>query len=310
MGRFLIWFVFGFVFFGNAQFRYMDNQQAKILSESIIIVQLFDEGNQEGKEANTFLREYFAPNLKIGKEVQFKSNAEIDNLLQSRDGNKYAIIAHDKDEHDVLGRRKVNDIYRNNPIKSSNEYYAMATLTHYDIELHLYNESSAQGEFVTEVDFVHYYLRPEDYVFSAKQFNRLYNAALKGIPTNRYYQVEKALGKLETKTLLVDSSKVRFKLSKAKGYDSNYRFTDHKEIKTAIINHKEGFAYPLMIWSWQLNAYLWVIVDTETGEIYSTVTNGGVNYKKFGENEPPGIIGKGHFKYFDSKLANKINNRY
>ncbi len=308
----VLWFcvcAVAFAFDGNTQFRYMDFEQAKTLSERTILVQLFDGDNDEAREANKFLKEYFVTHLKIGKEVRTVSASEIEALLKSNE-DKYATITHDNDEHDIVGRRKVNNKDRFDLVKSRNENFSMATLSHYDIELYLASDKSSREEFVTEVDFVHYYLRPEDYVFAAKQFTRLYNSSLDKIEKKNYYQVKTALAKLQTKTLLVDSAKVRFKLSKAKGYDNDYKFTDYNEIKAAIIDCKKSFVYPLMMWSWQLNAYLWVIVDAETGEIYSTVTNGGVNYTEFGKNEPPGKISKTHFKYFDSKLANTVNNRY
>ncbi len=110
--------------------------------------------------------------------------------------------------------------------------------------------------------------------------------------------------------MLIDKDKADFSADKADGYDSEFRFVDYSVIKDAILSREAGIVYPLLMWSDQLNAAAWIIVDAETGEIYSQITNGGVNVVAWGEFEPSLKLSKRIFKYFDSVTGNKINNRY
>lgn len=305
------------ILFSNAfsQFEYISYEKAQALSKRTILVELFDESSDEEIQTNEFIKEYFQKNLKIGKEVICASGKEINALLKNHK-EKYALITHNFDSHDIesVSRNKRTDNGRSASASYNGPTYkqksVMATLNHFDLSLSIISSNKKLKGIVTEVGFVHFKLRPEDYIFAAHQFNRLYDASLSEIKSKNYYDPKEAMKSLGTKTFLVDKGNIDFKTKDAKGYDFDYEFVDYSVIKEAIFSKTPDKVYALLIWSNQINAIDWVIVDTETGEIYSQITHGGVNVVAFGENEPPLKMGKMHFKSFDSSMANKLNNKY
>lgn len=298
-----------------AQIKYISHEKAQELSKRIILVELFNEISNDDKQANENIRNYFLPNLKVGKEKKCVSAEEISSLMKANK-EKYAVINHSFDNYTLqsVSRNRETGTGKtataNTKGLTYKESHSIGDLPHFDIVLSMDSKNKDLNGFITEVDFVHYKLRPEDYIFASLEFNRLYEASMKSVSPKDYYNPEKAIESLKSKTLLIDKDKTDFSADEAKGYDAEYRFVDYNTIKEAILTKEAGKVYPLLMWSDQLNAAAWVLVDTETGEIYSQITNGGVNVVAWGEYEPSLKLNKSIFKYFDSVTGNKFNNRY
>jgi hypothetical protein len=307
------------ILFSNAfsQFEYISIEKSKALANRTILVELYDEVSEAEIQTNKNIKEYFQQNLKIGKEVICVTAKEINVLLKSqKDKEKYALITHNFDNYEIKSVTRTKRVDNNMLVSglykglTYKEKHTIATLQHFDLTLSIVSGNKKLDGVVTEIGFIHLKLRPEDYVFAASQFNRLYDASISGIKSKDYYDPKLAIESLKSKTLLIDKDNIEFEAKKIEGYDYNYEFVDYSVITEAIFSKTPQKVYALLIWSNQLNAYDWVIVDTETGEIYSQISHGGVSVLEFGENKPPLKMEKKHLKSFDSVLANKMNNRY
>ncbi|MBI2967123.1 MAG: hypothetical protein HYY40_04835 [Bacteroidetes bacterium] len=311
---FLITIVFTTLYFeSEAQFNYISLEKSGELSKRTIIIELFDELTGEEKTANENIINYFQKNLSIGIGIICKTRTEMTELLLDHQ-EKYAIITHELGTHSIqsVNRYKTIDGKRTtagdpNGFKYNN---ILGTLKHYDLTLAIVSENSKINGFVTSVGFVHYILRAEDYVFASLQFNRLYNASLNKTKKGDYYDPKKAIENLQKKTWLIDKKNINFTIDKADGYDFSHKFVEYEVIRKSVLEKEPRKVFALMMWSDQANTYMWILCDTETGEILSQVAHGGVNYSEFGEHEPPGKLNLIHYKSFDSVMVNKINNKY
>ncbi|GEM_PF-5279412 len=297
----------------RSQIKYIKAEVAEELQNRIVLVELFDENTEDERLRNQQIKEYFIPRLSVGKEVRFATRNEIGEALDSGK-EMYALLTHELGTFELMSVNRYRDfdgkrttVADPNGIKYNR---VIASQKHYDLTLSIPGDETKTSELVTQVCFAHYFLRPEDYVFAALQFSRLYNAAVGKIAPREFYKPKQAMLELEKKTLLLSPDFMDFDPSETKGYSFPTEQVNYADVRAAILSQKNGYAYPLLIWSEQHSAYDWVVVDCESGKIYSQVTHGGVNISEFGKNEPPLKMKKIHLKSFDSVMANTVNNRY
>ncbi|WP_289039191.1 hypothetical protein [uncultured Zobellia sp.] len=310
--------VFFFSLCAFSQYEYPKKENADIVLQSTLAVQLLDEEDEYGKYANTAIKEIFNENWKL-TEVIFLSKAEIEKLKESKD-SKYTYLTHDDallketrmnhvstdPSSTTFGRRY--SMGANAPTKSVSYQRVAFTFAYYSYNIEIVGKKKPIS--VTKIGFANGELSKIDYLFLCQQLSHLINSSSKEVPEKSYYNVESNIEKNKNSQLILPRD--FFKEKDIEKMDSNYEYdfevVDAEKYQNTILNKETGKTYVKIIWSHQHSMYLWVVVNAEDGTIIAQTGFGGV---KFGKNhEANEVIKAKHLKYITSKMAQKVNNRY
>ncbi|MBP2832837.1 hypothetical protein J8281_11630 [Aquimarina sp. U1-2] len=292
-----------------AQYTYPKTSLAKNVLASTLVVQLLDGDNEVVSRRNDDIIAVFRDHWKH-TDLLFLTQSQIDSLAEKHK-NGYSYVFQDDFEYNETRNRHINSDGSIHPFgdgMGGRLSYNAFTFGYYSCYLNA--RIDGDYEFITSIGFANDNLRKTDYLFLYQQLSRLLDAAAQEKPTKEYFNVNRNIETLPSKTLVLPKhffkEKDYGKISKY--YDHSYELVDIEVYEQTILNREVEKAYVKIIWSHQHKLYMWVVVNAEDGAILAITGFGGVSFGSYHTaNE---IIKAKHLKYTTSKFAQKINNRY
>ena len=294
-----------------SQYIYPDQDLCEELKQRTLLVQLLDETDEASKALNNALRDEFeAWNL---CPVEFKSNAQVEEILNSRN-TKYAVLTQDNAVQKDIRSRNVDQngkliIGSGTEDGVFKQFYTAFSFSYYNFDL-LLPTGKKKPETITSITFANPELSRIDYLYLVQQLNRLIESSLVGTKSGDYMDPESNVSKIEKSKLifLKDFFKEKEIGDISKYYESPYELVDMERYQEVILEKEPGLCYAKIIWSNQINMYIWVVVNAADGQILAQQSFGGV---KFGSShDADDIIKVKHLKYVTNVKAQKFNNKY
>lgn len=294
-------------FTANAQYVIPVKERADLLKQRTLAVLLFDKENAELATYNEAIKKAYTEEWKI-TPVEFIYKEQFDEIVKS--GNtKYAVVYSNNALNTLTF---IHILERDLILKRTGDTLKLKTFkfSHYDVYLSLVSGPSGKLDNVTLISFANDELIPSDFFFAAQQFSLLVNASLNGNRGKTFYDPEKNIEYIKSKTLLLpyeffdgeDLAKLSDK------YEFPYKVSGFYELNEIVLAKNEDFVYPKIIWSDQHDLYGWVIVSAKDGSLRSFMSFGGI---KTGSNQKAEeIIKPGRLKDALSKFLQKANSRY
>jgi hypothetical protein len=293
------------------QFPYPDKDDASLVLSKTLAVELLD--GKENEYLNNSLIQIFKDNWSY-TDVVFLTSTEIEKAFTDKN-ESYAylfqsnnIVTHGRTSSsyvDQFGRKTFNSI-GSKEIKTD---YIAFTFENFPFELKVLENGKTKN--ITNITFANSELTKIDYIFLVQQLNRLISFASEGKNSSEYYNdVEVNIEKIKAKKLLILSDFFTEKDLKkmASFYDYDHEVVEYIRYEDAIIDHEKNSMYIKIIWNHFAGVYIWIVVDSESGQILAQTSFGGV---KFGRHHTANdIIKAKHLSYSTSKFAQKINTRH
>jgi hypothetical protein len=208
---------------------------------------------------NGALELYFDSLFKGSKNIEFKSEEEVNALLKSGSSSVAVIVPKTlKRMFFVGGKRKLDDAF--------------------SFEMTL--PENKDEAFI--VSFTSDLLSDADFVFLVQQINSNLQKIIAGEPLPSYdYCNKNTAGKLKNLKLIVNLQKISEDLTKeeiTKNYTYPIEFVDSlSDYEEIVTGQKPGYAYITCVWSETLWGPGYIAVDAATGEILSILSAGGVH---------------------------------
>jgi hypothetical protein len=191
-----------------AQNPYPEKEDALLVLNSKLVVQLLDENCEIAKLQNAALKQIFKDNW-TDTEVEFLNKKQIEVLKDSKNNN-YAFLTQTSDL--IIDNRRRNRVQENKVYDNGNylrtekkligsyEYTAF-TFAHYNFMLEIVKEGKI--ETVTKIGFGNGDLTSIDYLYLCQQLINLLRSSVNGVDGNDFYNVEQNIEDIKMNKLVL-----------------------------------------------------------------------------------------------------------
>ena len=287
-------------FKAQGQYLFPKKELCEQLKTRTLAVQLFDETNPALKPFNDAIRKAYTEEWKL-TPVEFVSLQKKDELLNAGD-TKYALAY----PSNVVTTYTQEFIDRDTRITKFEREF---NFSHFDVYLVLIT-SPGKSTNITSVSFINEDVLPGELFFAAEQLHLLVNAALNDRTGKAFYDAEKNIEYIKSKTFLLPAEFFKEKdLPKmAEKYEHPFKISDLKELNEVILSKNAQYVYPKIIWSNKHRVYGWITVGAEDGAVRSFMAFSGL---ATGTNEKANeVLKPGQLNNALNKMMQKVNNKY
>lgn len=292
-----------------AQYSYPDQDMCQELKNRTLVVELLDETDESNIILNNALKEEFeAWDI---SPVMFKTSEEVSEILDARD-TQFAVLTQDNAVQKDIRARKLDDKGRlmfGAGLPSSTQNYVAFAFSYYNFDLQL-PTGKKNPVTITSIGFANPELSRIDYLYLVQQLSRLVNSSLSGTPSSEYYDAAVSVAKIKASKLifLKDFFKEKEVAEIPDNLEAEFELVDMGAYQETILSKEPGKTYAKIIWSNQVNMYVWAVVNAEDGQILGHQGFGGVKFGK--THEANDIIKVKHLKYVTNEKAQKFNSKY
>jgi hypothetical protein len=283
-----------------AQYPYPDPDLVRMIKGKTLAIQLIEEETEVEIELNRVLKEVFNDEWTLSPVAYFGPKAF--EKLKKNEQEAYFFL----DQPDQLSDRirfdfSYIDGSLEGAIKAASENAdpvskdALRDFTYGDIALDYYDFSLSvfagkKEEVLTHVTFVNDLLFKHDYLFLCQQLHLLLNSSLSGIMRADYLDHDQNVDVLTQSTfVLLDEF---FEPNAASALDKTlepaYEMLRFSDFQARVLSKSPGMVYFKIVYSYQHNKFMWLMVNAEDGKILS-VNECGI-YKFSGEYPPTTLI--------------------
>lgn len=316
----LLFLTFGLLIFeSKAQYLYPKIDEAKLIQQRPLAVQLLPEDTEVEEAFNVVLKEAF--NEYYDGKVVFKSSSEIKTLKKQKSNDFAFLIQREllSEEtrygvryvdgsmyHWIMGASKMKDPVSKNEIE--NFAYENVILEYYDFILSVFD--GKKEKVVTVLTFANDELGKHDYLYLCQQINLLIKSSTGGTMRADYVDVEGNIERLKSikSYFLTDYFEDGVKENLGDYYEHDFEVVSFEDYQSLILEKRENSAYVKIIFSFQHNRFMWLMVNSSNGQILALNDIG--DYKFTGGFEASNLIKPRHLKFSVHEPTQLANNYY
>ncbi len=302
-----------------AQYLYPKLNEARLILERPLAVQLLPEETEVEEAMNIVLKEAFTEDY--NGEVVFMTPDEIKDLKRQKSNNYAFLIQRESlsEEirygvryvdgsllHWVMGTSGTGDPVAENEINTF--AYSNVPLLYYDFILSVFD---GKKEKVASVfTFINDELGKHDYLYLCQQIDILVKSSTDGIMRADFVDVPKNIERLKSVKSYYLSDYFEDEVIGSFGdyYEYDFEVVSFKDYLSVILEKRENAAYIKTIFSYQHNRFMWLMVDASNGQILALNDIG--DYKFTGNFNAKNLIKPRHLKYSVHEPTQLLNNYY
>ena len=304
---------------GYCQYPYPRVELAELALNRTLAVQLLYEDSEVEEALNQVLKEtvmtyyegeaefFFPPELekamrKNGEDYAFLTQPEfleedVRMDISYVDGSFHSWILGGSNEPSDLARHEVEDFR-----------YESVRLGQYQFILSLID--GRREKQISTVILPNGNVGKHDHLFIIQQFDLLLGSAVEGVMRSDFVDVEENIDRIKSTTcyFLKDYFSEETQAEFTDFYEYPYELVSFQEYQQVILNRQEESTYIRIIFSFQHNKYMWVIVDASDGRVLALNDIG--DYKFTGTFDATNLIKPRHLKLSLSEDTQLLNNYY
>ncbi|MFY0689028.1 MAG: hypothetical protein JXQ90_17795 [Cyclobacteriaceae bacterium] len=281
-----------------AQYPYPDPDDVKYIKDKALAVQLLEEETEVEAALNTVLKEIFDAEWELGV-VEYFSPKEFESAKRKSTEQYFFLDQEDRLsdrirfdfsyidgslKNLIMGASEAADALEKEALQ--NYSCGELSLDYADFTLSVFD--GKKERVLTHVTFMNDMVLKHDYLFLSQQLQHLLKSALSGVMRANYLNHERNIDVLTNSTFLLPMEYFESTVSLVdKTLETDYEVLEFVDYQSKILNKALG-VYFKVVFSYQHNKYMWLMVDARDGQILS-VNECGV-YKFSGTFTPPQLI--------------------